>query len=53
VLKAEEKDDKITLTSHVITTLPQRLHKYLPDPEKTANLLVIGPRRAASTSCSR
>ena len=25
------QDDKIALTSHVITTLPQLLHKYLPD----------------------
>ena len=45
VLSAREtkqiQDDKIALTSHFITTLPQLLHKYLPDPEKMANLLVI------------
>ena len=35
------QDDKIALTSHFITTLPQLLHKYLPDHEKMANLLVI------------
>lgn len=45
VLSARElkqvQDDKATLTSHFITTLPQLLHKYLPDPDKMANLLVI------------
>jgi len=45
VLSAREtkqiQDDKIALTSHFITTLPQLLHKYLPDPEKMANLLII------------
>jgi cohesin complex subunit SA-1/2 len=45
VLSARElkqvADDKTNLTSHFITTLPQLLHKYLPDPEKMANLLVI------------
>ena len=35
------QDDKIALTSHFIATLPQLLHKYLPDHEKMANLLVI------------
>ena len=35
------QDDKIALTSHFITTLPQLLHKYLPDHEKMSNLLVI------------
>ena len=35
------QDDKIALTSHFITTLPQLLHKYMPDNEKMANLLVI------------
>ena len=35
------QDDKIALTSHFIATLPQLLHKYLPDPEKMANLLII------------
>jgi len=35
------QDDKIALTSHFIATLPQLLHKYMPDHEKMANLLVI------------
>ena len=35
------QDDKIALTSHFIATLPQLLHKYLPDDEKMANLLTI------------
>merc|ERR1719245_221776 len=45
VLSAREtkqiQDDKIALTSHFIATLPQLLHKYMPDHEKMANLLVI------------
>lgn len=35
------QDDKQSLTAHFIQTLPPLLKKYLPDPEKIANLLVI------------
>ena len=35
------QDDKTALTSHFISTLPQLLHKYMPDYEKMANLLQI------------
>ena len=45
VLSAKElkqvQDDKQALTAHFIQTLPQLLKKYLPDPEKIANLLLI------------
>ncbi|KAB7499233.1 Cohesin subunit SA-1, partial [Armadillidium nasatum] len=34
-------EDKTKLTEHLIPTLPQLLHKYIADPEKVANLLVI------------
>lgn len=34
-------DDRAKLTEHLIPTLPQLLHKYLADPEKVANLLII------------
>ena len=34
-------DDKQALTAHFIQTLPPLLHKYLPDAEKIANLMVI------------
>merc|ERR1719414_2769538 len=35
------QDDKQALTAHFIQTLPHLLHKYLPDAEKIANLMVI------------
>jgi cohesin complex subunit SA-1/2 len=35
------QDDKQALTAHFIQTLPPLLKKYLPDPEKIANLMVI------------
>merc|ERR1712223_1811601 len=45
VMSAKEvkqvQDDKQTLTAHFIQTLPHLLHKYLPDAEKIANLMVI------------
>lgn len=34
-------DDRAKLTEHLIPTLPQLLHKYIADPEKVANLLII------------
>ena len=34
-------DDKQALTAHFIQALPHLLHKYLPDAEKIANLMVI------------
>ena len=33
--------DRMKLTEHMIQTLPQLLNKYLADPEKVSNLLVI------------
>ncbi|XP_042863250.1 cohesin subunit SA-2-like isoform X2 [Penaeus japonicus] len=45
ILSAKEvkqvNDDRAKLTEHLIPTLPQLLHKYLADPEKVANLLLI------------
>ncbi|KAG7164936.1 cohesin subunit SA-3-like [Homarus americanus] len=45
ILSAKEvkqvNDDRSKLTEHLIPTLPQLLHKYLADPEKVANLLII------------
>lgn len=45
ILSAKEakqvQDDKQSLTAHFIQTLPPLLRKYLPDPEKIANLLII------------
>merc|ERR1712045_248241 len=45
VMSAKElkqvQDDKQALTAHFIQTLPHLLHKYLPDAEKIANLMVI------------
>jgi len=35
------QDDKQALTAHFIQSLPHLLHKYLPDAEKIANLMVI------------
>ncbi|XP_068205797.1 cohesin subunit SA-2 isoform X2 [Palaemon carinicauda] len=45
ILSAKElkqvNDDRAKLTEHLIPTLPQLLHKYIADPEKVSNLLII------------
>ncbi len=37
----QAQDDRVRLTEHFIQTLPLLLGKYIKDPEKVANLLVI------------
>jgi len=37
----QAQDDRVRLTEHYIQTLPLLLGKYIADPEKVANLLLI------------
>ena len=37
----QAQDDRVKLTEHYIQTLPLLLSKYIADPEKVANLLLI------------
>ena len=37
----QAQDDRVRLTEHFVQTLPLLLGKYIADPEKVANLLLI------------